>query len=39
MDYEKLKHQEEKAELKAALYVLFGVIVIALSVYLFAIAG
>lgn len=33
------KHQEDKAELKAALYVLFVVIVIALVVYLFAITS
>lgn len=29
------QHQEDKAELRAALYVLFGVVVIALSIYLF----
>ena len=39
MEKEKLKHQEDKAELRAALYVLFGVIVIALVVYLFAITS
>lgn len=29
------KHQEDKAELRAALCVLFGVIVIALAIYLY----
>lgn len=29
------QHQEDKAELRAALYVLFGVVVIALAIYLY----